>query len=68
MLADLSIKSRLYAAAGYPRYWVVTADVVYEHVGPTPEGYRLRQQYRAGDALPLGYVDAGLSVDQLLTL
>src|SRR5262245_27168173 len=31
MLADLEIKARLYGRAGYPVYWVVTPDVIYEH-------------------------------------
>jgi hypothetical protein len=66
VMADLTVKARLYGAAGYPAYWVVTEQVVYEHTGPTAEGYRLRQEYRAGDRLPVGYAGAWLSVDQLL--
>jgi hypothetical protein len=67
VLADLTVKTRLYGAAGYPAYWVVTEQVVYEHTGPTAEGYRLRQEYRPGDRLPVGSTGASLSVDQLLS-
>ena len=37
--ADLGVKARLYGAAGYARYWVVTRDGVHEHTGPRPDGY-----------------------------
>lgn len=67
LLADLTTKARIYGAAGWPVYWVVSPEAVYVHTGPTPEGYRLREEYRAGDQLPVGYADAALPVDELLS-
>ena len=64
--ADLTTKVRIYGAAGWPVYWVVSPEAVYVHTEPTPEGYRLREEYRAGDQLPVGYAGALLSVDELL--
>lgn len=66
MLADLQIKARLYGRAGYPVYWVVTEDVIYEHTNPTPEGYRNRAEHRRGDLIPIGYAGTELAVADLL--
>lgn len=53
---DLTAKARLYAAAGFPAYWVVTRDVVVEHLDPGPTGYRRRREHRIDDtvAVPCG--------------
>ncbi len=48
---DLTAKARLYAAAGFPAYWVVTRDVVVEHLDPGPTGYRRRREHRIDDTV-----------------
>ncbi len=50
---DLTIKARLYAAAGYARYWVVTHDGIHEHTAPTGEGYTHVRRATAGDSVDL---------------
>jgi hypothetical protein len=66
MLADLTTKAQLYGAAGYPAYWAVTPDAVYEHTSPTSAGYRRRIEYRRGDRIPLGYAGVDIEVEALL--
>ncbi|MFD3591567.1 Uma2 family endonuclease [Nocardia sp. NPDC058640] len=66
VMHDLGVKARLYGRAGYPVYWVVTKDVIYEHTQPTADGYRTRTEYRAGEAIPVGYAGETLAVDELL--
>jgi Putative restriction endonuclease len=66
VIADLNIKSRLYGGAGYAVYWVVTRDAVYEHISPTPQGYRTRNEYRRGDRIPVAYAATDLPVIELL--
>lgn len=61
VIADLTIKSALYGKAGYPVYWVVTPDAIYEHTVPTPQGCRTRTQYRPGEDIPVGYAGASLA-------
>jgi Uma2 family endonuclease len=67
LMADLTTKARIYGSAGWPVYWVVSPEAVYVHSEPHAQGYRLRQEYRAGDQLPVGYADVLLPVDQLLS-
>lgn len=50
---DLTVKARLYASAGYARYWVVTRDGVHEHTAPTVDGYQQVRLVAAGDVLTL---------------
>lgn len=64
--ADLSTKARLYGAAGYAVYWVVTREVVYEHTVPEPDGYRTVTRYRAGDEIPVPYRPTPVQVSALL--
>lgn len=66
LMADLTIKAKLYGSSGYPVYWVISPDVIYEHSGPTADGYRVRTEYRRGDRIPVPYADAELLVDDLL--
>jgi hypothetical protein len=65
-VTDLNTKSALYGSCGYPTYWVVTRDVIYEHTDPIPTGYRTRVEYRPGDQLPVRYADTALDVSELL--
>ena len=46
---DLTVKARLYAEAGWQRYWVVTRDAVHEHTLPTATGYRSVRRLLAGE-------------------
>lgn len=66
VLADLNAKAGLYGRSGYPVYWVVTRDAVYEHTSPTPQGYRTRNEYRRGDRIPVAYAGTDLAVTELL--
>jgi hypothetical protein len=66
VIVDLNTKAKLYGGAGYAVYWVVTRDVIYEHVSPTPQGYRSRTEYRRGDRIPVAYAETELPVDEIL--
>lgn len=66
VVADLNFKARLYGAGGYPVYWVVTRDAVYEHTQPDAEGYRTVVRYRAGEEIPVPYAPVRLPVSELL--
>ena len=66
LLVDLTTKARVYGCAGWPVYWVVTPEAIYEHTEPIPGGYRKRVEYRPGELIPLGYAGAELDVADLL--
>ncbi|MFC4107895.1 Uma2 family endonuclease [Micromonospora zhanjiangensis] len=66
MIQDLNVKTRLYGRAGYPVYWVVTQEAVYEHTGPISSGYRTRTEYLRGERIPVPYVATDLAVDDLI--
>jgi len=66
MIHDLNVKAKLYGKAGYPVYWVVTQEAVYEHTRPIPTGYRVRVEYRRGEHIPVLYTDTTLAIDDLL--
>jgi Putative restriction endonuclease len=66
VVADLNVKARIYGSTGYFVYWVVTANVIYEHTEPTAAGYRKRIEYRRGDRLPVVYAGTDVAVDDLL--
>lgn len=66
VIEDLNLEAKLYGQAGYPTYWVVTREAIYEHTGPIPTGYRTRIEYRRGEQIPVGYVGVELAVDDLL--
>lgn len=64
---DLGRKATIYARAGYPRYWSVTRDGVYDHSDPGPAGYGKRLLVGRGDRIPVSYAaDITLAVDDLL--
>jgi putative restriction endonuclease len=67
MLADLEIKAKLYGRAGYPVYWVVTPEVIYEHTEPASTGYRVRREYRSGERIPVAYAGTELVVADVLS-
>lgn len=66
VMADLTVKAKVYGSAGYAAYWVVTRDAVFEHLDPTLQGYRQRNEYRAGDQLKVPYSHRTIDVGQLL--
>jgi len=66
VIQDLNVKTRIYGAAGYPVYWVVTQDRIFEHTEPTGSGYRRRIEYGRGERIPVGYADTDVAVDDLL--
>lgn len=64
--ADLGVKARLYAAAGYQVYWVVTRNGVVEHTEPSLAGYRAVSSFAPGDEVPVRYAGKALRVADLL--
>lgn len=66
LLQDLNIKARLYGQAGYPVYWVITQEAIYEHTRPIPTGYRTRVEYLPGERIPVPYARTDLAVDELI--
>jgi Putative restriction endonuclease len=66
VIHDLNVKTRLYGSAGYPAYWVVTQDRIYEHTEPTSSGYRKRVEYGLGDQIPVAYAGVELAVSDLI--
>jgi Uma2 family endonuclease len=65
-IQDLNVKAKLYGEAGYPVYWVVTQEAIYEHTGPMSTGYRTRVEYRRGDSVPVSYANGNVTVDDLI--
>lgn len=66
VVADLNRKARLYGAAGYPCYWVVTNDGVHVHTEPGPQGYGRRVVHGRGESVPVPYADLALAVDDVV--
>ncbi|MEV4754669.1 Uma2 family endonuclease [Micromonospora sp. NPDC049559] len=65
-IQDLNVKAKLYGQAGYPVYWVVTQEAIYEHTEPSSTGYRKRVEYRLGERIPVPYANTELAVDNLI--
>jgi Uma2 family endonuclease len=65
-IQDLNIKAKLYGQAGYPVYWVITQEAIYEHTGPIPTGYRTRVEYLHGESISVPYASTELAVDELV--
>jgi putative restriction endonuclease len=63
---DLNVKANVYGQAGYPVYWVVTQEAIYEHTGPITGGYRTRVEYRPGERIPVPYAGTDLAVEDLI--
>lgn len=66
VVADLNIKSGLYGAGGYPVYWVITRDAVFEHTEPDSDGYRTVVRHRPGDRIRLPYAHVTVAVEDLI--
>lgn len=60
---DMQVKSRLYARAGIPEYWVVDVKecCVHVHTNPAQRGYKTIQVHAKGDAIKSRAV-SGLAV------
>lgn len=65
-IQDLNAKAKLYGQAGYPVYWVVTQEAIYEHSEPISNGYRTRVEYGRGERIPVRYAGADLAVEDLI--
>ncbi|RJO75017.1 hypothetical protein D5S18_16620 [Nocardia panacis] len=66
VVADLNVKSKLYARGGYAVYWVITKDAVYEHTEPRVSGYAVVRKFLPGERIPVRYADTDIAVDDLL--
>lgn len=65
-IQDLNVKARLYGQAGYPVYWVVTQQAIYEHTEPIPTGYRTRVEHRHGERIPVQHTGTDPAIDDLI--
>ena len=65
-IQDLNVKAKLYGQAGYPVYWVITQEAIYEHTRPISTGYRTRVEYLHGEQIPVPYASTELAVDELI--
>ena len=65
---DLEIKTKVYAAAGIPEYWVVNLRkrqlIVFRW--PTNEGYQSKETLTQGAIAPLAFPDVAVSIERLL--
>jgi len=66
LLVDLGPKADLYARAGLACYWVVHPGGIEVMTDATPGGYLRRRKYSAGERVPVPYLDADISVDDIL--
>jgi Uma2 family endonuclease len=66
LIQDLNVKAKLYGQAGYPVYWVITQEAIYEHTGPIPTGYRTRVEYLHGERIRVPYTSTDLAIDDLI--
>ncbi|QXQ14404.1 Uma2 family endonuclease [Skermania piniformis] len=64
--ADLTVKARIYAAAGWPEYWVVAQDGIHVHTDPAESGYANRRSYRCGERVPVRYAGVEAAVADLI--
>jgi len=65
LFSDLNIKAKIYGAAGWPVYWVVTPETIYEHSESHSAGYRFRREYRRGERLPIRHAGTEIAVDEV---
>jgi Uma2 family endonuclease len=66
---DLQVKSKIYAAAEIPEYWVLNLKemelVVFR--SPSNLGYQSEQTFTQGNINPLAFPDVSISIQQLLS-
>ena len=65
---DMGVKSRLYAAAGIPEYWVVNVKTMEVTVwrSPSADGYQSEQGFKSGTIYPVAFPEVAIDVVQLL--
>ena len=65
---DLEIKSKVYAAAGIPEYWIINLQAMQLIVlrSPTDDGYQSKETRTQGDINPLALPDIAVSIERLL--
>ncbi len=65
---DLEIKTKIYAAAGIPEYWIVNLQKMQLIVfrSPTDKGYQSTEIFLQGIITPLAFPDIAVSVERLL--
>lgn len=65
---DLEVKSRIYAAADIPEYWVIDLRATQLTVlrSPTDAGYQSKETRSQGNINPLAFPDIAVSIERLL--
>lgn len=65
---DLEVKTKIYAAAGIPEYWVINLRTMQLIVfrQPTQEGYQSQEILTQGTINPLAFPDIAISIHKLL--
>ncbi|MEP0892594.1 Uma2 family endonuclease [Leptolyngbya sp. FACHB-16] len=66
---DLQVKTKTYAAAQIPEYWVLNLKemklIVFR--SPTPNGYQVEETFTQGTIHPLAFPDIAISAQELLS-
>jgi Uma2 family endonuclease len=65
---DLEVKTKIYAAAGIPEYWVINLRTMQLIVfrQPTEKGYQSQEILTQGSINPLAFPDIAVSIQKLL--
>jgi Uma2 family endonuclease len=65
---DLEVKTKVYAAAGIPEYWVINLRIMELIVfrDPTDVGYQSQALFKHGEICSLAFPDIVISVERLL--
>lgn len=65
---DLEVKTKVYAAAGIPEYWIINLKQMQLIVfrSPTKEGYQSQETWVQSVISPLAFPDIEIAVDRLL--
>ncbi len=65
---DLEIKTKIYAAAGIPEYWIINLQTMQLIVfrSPTEDGYQFRDTLTQGTISLLAFPDVAIAVERLL--
>lgn len=65
---DLEVKTKVYASAGIPEYWIINLQTIELIVFrfPTDTGYQSREIFKDGEIRSLAFPDLSISVEMLL--
>jgi Uma2 family endonuclease len=68
LIKDLEVKTKVYASAGIPEYWIINLRTIELIVFrfPTDAGYQSREIFQHGEICPLAFPDVSISVERLL--